>query len=93
MSDTATRRFALQRLDERTWTIELIDSAASEADPVGHVLLTEDDHIEVTWDMPIPLPVLYATLEDALESLEDWAARPRGATKPIPIPHYPPPRH
>ena len=93
MSDTVTRRFALQRIDERTWVIELLDSAASETDPVGHVALTEDDHIEVTWDMPIPLPLIYATLEDALESLEDWAARPRGATKPIPIPHYPPPRH
>jgi hypothetical protein len=94
MSDTTvSRRFALHRVDERTWMIEHIDGAAHATDPVGHVTVTEDDQVEVRWDMPVPLPVLYATLEDALESLEDWAGRPRGATKPIPIPHFPPPPH
>lgn len=90
---TFIRRFTLQRIDERTWMIEHLDSAARETDPVGHITVTEDDQVEVRWDMPVPLPVLYATLEDALDSLEDWAGRPRGATKPIPIPHFPPPRH
>lgn len=94
MSDTTvSRRFALQRVDERVWMIEHIDGAAHATDPVGHATITEDDQVEVRWDMPVPLPVLYATLEDALESLEEWAGRPPGATKPIPIPHFPPPPH
>jgi len=37
-----------------------------------------------------PLPVIYATPQDALESLEAWERGREGATKPIPIPHFPP---
>lgn len=94
MADTtSTRRFAVQRIDHRTWLIKDIHDPVYAAHPLGRITMTEDDQIEVTWDAPVPLPVLYATLEDVLEDLEAWARRPRGATKPIPIPHYPPPAH
>lgn len=94
MTDTtSTRQYALQRISRRGWLVKDVQHPLDEAHPLGRVTLTEDDQIEVSWDAAVPLPVVYATLEDVLESLEEWAHRPRGATKPIPIPHYPPPAH
>ena len=47
----------------------------------------------MTWGVPLPLPVTFARSQDVLDSLDEWAHRKRGATKPIPIPHLPPPPH
>jgi hypothetical protein len=94
MADTiSARRFALQWVDQRTWLITDIHNPGYGAHPLGRIIVTDDDQVEVTWDAPVPLPVLYSSLEDVIESLEEWAHRPRGATKPIPIPHFPPPAH
>jgi hypothetical protein len=94
MTDTiSTRQYALQRIGRRMWLVEDVQHPLRATQPLGRVTLTEDDQVEVSWDEHVPLPVLYATLDDVLESLEEWAHRPRGATKPIPIPHYPPQAH
>jgi hypothetical protein len=93
VADTSTRRFALQRVGQSLWLITDIRDPTYAAHPVGHAAVTDDDRVEVTWDAPVPLPVLFATLNDVLDSLETWANRPRGSTKPIPIPHFPPPPH
>jgi len=94
MTDTtSTRQYALQRVGRRRWLVKDVRHPQSAAPPLGRATLTEDDQVEVSWDASVPLPVLYATLEDVLENLEEWAHRPRGATKPIPIPHFPPPAH
>jgi hypothetical protein len=94
MSDTTiTHRFALHRIDQVTWEIRDSRLPAYASLPVAHISVGDDDQVEVFWSAPLPLPVAYATLQDALDSLEDWAHSQRGATKPIPIPHFPPPAH
>ena len=88
-----TQRFALHRVDEDTWVIRDAHIPDYAARPVAHITVTDDDQVEVIWSAPLPLPVTFATLADALDSLEDWTRRQRGATKPTPIPHFPPPTH
>ena len=91
MTDVASgTRFALERVDDRSWIIR--DTRPGRSRPVGRMLVSEDDDVEIVWAPSVPLPVVFATPEDALESLENWARGGRGATKPIPIPHFPPPR-
>ena len=70
----------------------IVDAQAPEfaVRPLAHITVDDDDVAEVTWTAPLPLPVRYATPEDALESLEAWERGGEGATKPIPIPHFPP---
>jgi hypothetical protein len=93
MTDVAAGiRFALERVDDRTWVIRDTHSQIFSAQPIGRMLVSDDDDVEVVWASSVPLPVVFATPEDALESLENWALGRRGATKPIPIPHFPPPR-
>jgi hypothetical protein len=86
------RRFALHRVDESRWVIRDAHLPDFAARPVAHITMFEDDDVEVVWAAPLPLPVVFATPQDAVESLETWARGRRGATKPIPIPHFPPPR-
>jgi hypothetical protein len=93
MTDVATgTRFALERVDDRSWNIRDTRASTRTGQPIGRVRVSDDDDVEVIWAPTVPLPVVFATAEDALESLENWARGRRGATKPIPIPHFPPPR-
>jgi hypothetical protein len=75
---------------EQAWMI--VDTQAPEfaARALAHITVDDDDVAEVTWTAPLPLPVSFASPEDALESLEAWERGGEGATKPIPIPHFPP---
>lgn len=91
MNDTQGRRFALHRIAESRWVIR--DAHMTDvARPVAHITLVEEDDFEVVWASPLPLPAVYASPEDAVSSLETWSRGRRGSTKPIPIPHFPPPR-
>jgi len=85
-----SERFALRRTAEQTWII--VHARAPEVDlrPLAHITVDDDDVAEVIWTAPLPLPVIYATPHDALESLEAWERGRGGSTKPIPIPHFPP---
>ena len=85
-----SERFALRRTAEQTWII--VHARAPEVDlrPLAHITVDDDDVTEVIWTAPLPLPVIYATPQDALESLEAWERGRGGSTKPIPIPHFPP---
>ena len=85
-----SERFALRRTAEQTWII--VHARAPEVDlrPLAHITVDDDDVAEVIWTVPLPLPVIYATPQDALESLEAWERGRGGSTKPIPIPHFPP---
>jgi len=94
MTDTTlTQRFMLERVDPSTWVIRDMRATDAAAPPIAHLTLNENEQVEVTWGVPVPLPVTFANLHDALDSLDEWAHRKRGATKPIPIPHFPPPPH
>ena len=94
MTDTTlTERFALERVDPSTWVIRDAHATDATAPPIAHLTLNEFEQVEVTWGVPLPLPVTFANLQDAVDSLDEWAQRKRGATKPIPIPHFPPAPH
>ena len=84
-------RYALAQTGRRSWTIHDLTLLALTIHPVAELRVTENDDVEVEWMTPTPLPVRYATLQDALDDLILWERRGRGATKPIPIPHHPPP--
>lgn len=86
---TSDPRFALQRIDDHTWVITGAPARGSDTRAIAKITLTEDDDVEVRWAGDLPLPITYVSARDALESLEAWAG-PRRATKPIPIPHFPP---
>lgn len=85
------RRFALRRTVDRTWMIVHAGAPEFAVRPLAHITIDDDDVAEVVWTAPLPLPVVYATPEDALETLESWERRGEGAAKPVPIPHFPPP--
>jgi len=90
-SRVASGRFALRRTVEQTWMIVHAQAPEFAVRPLAHIRVDDDDVAEVIWTAPLPLPVSYATPEDALESLEAWERGRAGATKPVPIPHVPPP--
>jgi hypothetical protein len=93
MKDTTPdRRFALHRIDDSRWVIRDARLPEFAARPIAHITMFEDDDVEVIWSSPLPLPVVFATPEDAVSSLEQWSRGRTGSTKPIPIPHFPPPR-
>lgn len=86
----ASRRFALRRTVDESWMIVHARVPEFAVRPLAHITVDDDDVAEVVWTEPLPLPVSYATPQDALESLEEWERGHPGATKPVPIPHYPP---
>jgi hypothetical protein len=88
----SSARFALRRTLDDNWIIVHANAPESAVQPLAHIRLDDDDVAEVIWTAPLPLPVMFATPQDALESLESWDGGRRGATKPIPIPHFPPQR-
>lgn len=87
----ARRRFTLRRTIDRTWMIVHAGAPEFAVRPLAHITVDDDDVAEVIWTAPLPLPVLYASPEDALETLETWEKAEHGAGKPVPIPHFPPP--
>ena len=84
-------RYALVKRDRRSWAIHDLTLPAPASHPVAELLISEDDQVEVVWITPTPLAIRYATVQDALDDLILWERRGRGGTKPIPIPHRPPP--
>ena len=87
----AARRFKLRTLDERAWLICEVGEDDRASRTVAHLTMTDDDNVEVVWSHSIPLPASYGSAGDALEHMETWSAGHIGSTKPIPIPHMPPP--
>ena len=86
----ASGQFALRRTGEQTWMIVHARAPEFDVRPLARITVDDDDVAEVFWTAPLPLPVIYATPQDALESLEAWERGRGGSTKPIPIPHFPP---
>lgn len=83
--------FELRKVDERAWLICEVGEDDLAPRAAGHLTMTDDDNVEVVWSHRIPLPASYASAADALEHVKTWSARHAGSTKPIPIPHIPPP--
>lgn len=85
-------RYALHRTGAQTWTIEDHTQAPGRPERVlARIGASSENYVDVEWTAGIPLPTHYMTARYALEDLTRWAATPRGPTRPIPIPHFPPP--
>ena len=80
-----TRRFRLAARGDRQWEICTTDGSL-----VARLTRTDDDTAVVEWVRTLPLPREYSSPQAALADLVMWEERPRGGTKPIPIPHAPP---
>ncbi|WP_375385728.1 hypothetical protein [uncultured Microbacterium sp.] len=87
MEPRRPRSFTLAERRSGVWEIRTADAAL-----IARLARTDDDEVEVSWQSSIPLPHVYATAEVALTDLVMWESRPRGGTKPIPIPSARPPR-
>ena len=84
---------ALDPLSDRSWRLCDRSFGARDADSVvAYIELRNDGRYEVTWVSIGVGTAVYDTLGDLLRDAADLfaVARPRGATKPIPIPHRPP---
>ena len=92
--DVRDDRYVLIRMDEQSWAIHDLTLSAPAAHPVAelHASGDDDDTIVVMWITPTPLPVRYARAEDTIADFVLWERRALGVTKPIPIPHRPPPQ-
>ena len=87
-------RYVLRRLSEQSWAIHDLTLAAPAAHPVAELRASadDDDTVVVMWLTPTPLPVRYVSAEETIADLVLWERRAQGVTKPIPIPHSPPPQ-
>jgi hypothetical protein len=86
----APSRFTLRHTVEDTWVIVHARAPEFAVRPLAHITVGDDDVAEVIWTGPLPLPVSFATPQDALDSLEAWERGGPGPDKPVPIPHFPP---
>lgn len=84
-------RFALMQLSAEAWAIH--DLHYPESDHrrvVCRVYADTPVDVEVHWLRDLPLALRYPTVHDVLEAVQSFQNAKR-ATRPIPIPHHPPP--
>ncbi|GAA1998618.1 hypothetical protein GCM10009777_39890 [Microbacterium pumilum] len=88
-------RIEVARVDEHCW--RLCDATLPEDDPRRVIALAElkDEHVTVLWLRERNSRSTFATFEQALGAAEKIAykADRRRASRPVPIPHFPPRRH
>lgn len=83
----------LDPLSEHAWRLRDRSFAISDADSVvAYIEQRADALYEVTWVAHAVGVAVYETLEELLHDAAELFAmtKPRGSTKPIPIPHRPP---
>lgn len=91
MEQVPEARFALIRVSENDWAIH--DLHHPEGDHRRVVCRIYDDaptDVEVIWMRDLPLALRYPSVQEVLEAVERFQDASR-ATRPIPIPHRPPP--
>lgn len=92
MSVDPDPRFVLHRLTPSEW---VINDLRFEADDTRHVVACVYElaptEVEVVWLRELPLSSTYGTPFEVLEQIERIQGTSR-ATRPVPIPHRPPPR-
>lgn len=84
-------RFVLTQVSAEAWAIH--DLHYPEADHrrvVCRIYADTPVDVEVHWLRDLPLALRYPTVQDVLDSVQRFQDASR-ATRPIPIPHRPPP--
>lgn len=89
----AANLFDLRRVSDREWVIYdrrfALDDARCVVACVWH---TDDDDVEVVWLDGRAMATKYASVDSVMADLTTAAQRVAGGTRPIEIPHFPPPR-
>lgn len=91
MEQVPEPRFTLVKVSETDWAIH--DLHHPEGDHRRVVCRIYDDaptDVEVIWMRDLPLALRYPNVHEVLEAVERFQDASR-ATRPIPIPHRPPP--
>lgn len=89
----AVKLFDLRRVSEREWVIYDRRFAMNDARcVVACVWNADDDDVEVVWLDGHALPTRYASVDAVMADLTVTSQRRAGGTRPIEIPHLPPPR-
>lgn len=86
------RRFVLVQVSTTDWAIH--DLHYPDADHRRVVCTIFEDaptEVEVLWRRDLPLALRYSTADEVLRAVQRFQEASR-ATRPIPIPHLPPPR-
>lgn len=92
MEHDPDRRFVLVQVDTTDWAIH--DLHYPERDHRRVVCTIFEDaptEVEVLWRRDLPLALRYSTADDVLRAVQRFQDTSR-ATRPIPIPHLPPPQ-
>lgn len=93
MEQDPDQRFVLVQVGTTDWAIH--DLHYPERDHRRIVCTVFEDaptEVEVLWRRDLPLALRYSTAEDVLRAVQTFQDASR-ATRPIPIPHRPPPRN
>ena len=95
MTHIAYGRIELARVDDDCW--RLCDGTLPENDPTRVIALAEirDDYVTVLWLRKRNRRSTFPTFELALRAVEKiiYDVERRSPGRPVPIPHFPPPRH
>ncbi|MDX2376718.1 hypothetical protein M4I32_07885 [Microbacterium sp. LRZ72] len=88
-------RIEMAMIEEGCWRI--CDASMPPDDPrrVIAYIESDDDGVDVLWLSGDRRPARYGTLEDALAAADARVVTAPGedrASRPVPIPHFPPPR-
>jgi hypothetical protein len=86
-------QFEVRRVSHREWVIYDVRFERDDARcVVACVRETDDEDAEVVWLGGRMMPTRYASVDAVIEDLTTATLRRRGGTRPIEIPHLPPPR-
>jgi hypothetical protein len=86
-------QFEVRRVSDSEWVIYDVRFARNDARcVVACVRETDDQDVEVVWLGGRMRPTRYASVDAVVEDLTTAALRRHGGSRPIEIPHLPPPR-
>ena len=91
MEQASGPRFTLVRVGATDWAVH--DSHYADGDHRRVVCRIYEDaptDVEVLWLRDLPLALRYSSVQDVVEAVQRFQDASR-ATRPIPIPHLPPP--
>lgn len=93
-NDPFVHRFALVRTSSTAW--DIIDRSVEPPDDHHVVARVREEEaaagVTVRWELPVPLLDAYLNPEAVLDDLARWNTRREGWSRPVPIPHLPPPK-
>jgi hypothetical protein len=85
--------YLVRQVDDRTWIVR--DRRLEESDPrslIACLSEREPGDLELVWMHAPHRPARFRTFDAAMAELERRSGRNSDDRRPIPIPHFPPPR-